>query len=65
MLTLRNTDDNTLHAFEKKVIKKRNDAGTIMPDGLVDRLSQQELADLLRYLMELKESSNAAGPALG
>jgi putative heme-binding domain-containing protein len=52
-LTLRNTDDNRLHAFEKSAIRKRNDAGTIMPDGLVDRLSQQELADLLRYLMEL------------
>ncbi|HLX64805.1 MAG TPA: family 16 glycoside hydrolase [Planctomycetota bacterium] len=52
-LTLRSTDDNSLKSFDKSEIKKRNDAGTIMPDGLVDRLTQKQLSDLLKYLMTL------------
>ena len=38
----------------KRDIAKRDDAGSIMPDGLTDRLAPSELADLLRYLFELK-----------
>jgi hypothetical protein len=43
-----------LVAVSKRELAARNDAGTIMPDGLTDRLNPAELADLLRYLFELK-----------
>ena len=35
-------------------ISQRNDAGTVMPAGLTAGLSRQELADLIRYLSELR-----------
>jgi putative heme-binding domain-containing protein len=53
-LTLRDFSANALVAVSKRELAARNDAGTIMPDGLTDRLSPAELADLLRYLFELK-----------
>ena len=52
ILSLRDIAGGT-QTYEKTAIKKRNDAGTIMPDGIVDRASRQQLADLLRFLMEL------------
>ena len=53
-LTLRDFSANALVAVSKRELAARNDAGTIMPDGLTDRLNPAELADLLRYLFELK-----------
>ncbi|HYG78295.1 MAG TPA: PVC-type heme-binding CxxCH protein [Planctomycetota bacterium] len=51
-LTLRDAA-GPVHVLSKAEIKKRNDAGTLMPDGLTDRMTPGELSDLLKYLMEL------------
>ncbi len=53
-LTLRDFTANALVSVSKRELSARNDAGSIMPDGLTDRLNSAELADLLRYLFELK-----------
>jgi hypothetical protein len=52
-LTLRDVAGGAPQIFTKAELQKRNDAGTLMPDGLTDRMSRDELADLLRFLMEL------------
>ena len=52
VLTLRDPA-GPMQTIRKSEIKKRNDAGTLMPDGLTDRMTREELADLLRFLMEL------------
>jgi len=53
MLTLRDIAGGPTQVFTKAEIQKRNDAGTLMPDGLVDRMTGEQLSDLLKYLFEL------------
>ena len=45
--------DGTETVIQKKDIQDRNDAGTLMPDGLLDPLLPGQRLDVLRYLMEL------------
>jgi len=53
VLTLRDVAGGPDQVFSKGELRKRNDSGTLMPDGLTDRMSAGEFSDLLRYLMEL------------
>ena len=53
-LMLRDFSAPALVTVTKRDIASRDDAGSIMPEGLTDRLAPSELADLLRYLFELK-----------
>lgn len=53
VLTLRDVAGGADQVFSKGELRKRNDSGTLMPDGLTERMNAGEFSDLLRYLMEL------------
>ena len=46
-------------------IKKRKEAGSLMPVGLQDGLTRQEFVDLVRFLSELGKPGAYAEPAVG
>lgn len=46
------TTTNSEHAIAKDQIESRTNLGSIMPAGLTDSLSDEELAHLIRYLSE-------------
>ena len=45
--------DGSEAVVQKKDVQDRNDAGTLMPDGLLEALQPGQRLDLLRYLMDL------------
>jgi putative heme-binding domain-containing protein len=51
-LILRNAEDRE-QAISMKDIEDRSPGGSLMPEGLVDNLTQPELVDLVRFLSEL------------
>jgi putative heme-binding domain-containing protein len=60
-LVLRDADDKLL-TFPKADIASRKDGKSLMPEGLVDSLTRQELLDLTRFLSELGKGPFAATP---
>lgn len=58
---LRDADDK-LVTIPKADIASRKDGKSLMPDGLVDSLTRQELLDLTRFLSELGKGAFAAKP---
>lgn len=52
-LALRDTATGTTRSIRKADLQTRNDAGTVMPEGITGWMSDEQLADLLRYLVEL------------
>jgi putative heme-binding domain-containing protein len=52
-LTIRDVLQNRDIRIPRSRIKEKRQTGSVMPVGLVDSLSRNELADLLRYLSEL------------
>jgi putative heme-binding domain-containing protein len=52
LLTLRTADDKEA-TIAVKDIAERSEAKSLMPEGLTDTLSQQEFADLVKFLSEL------------
>lgn len=52
-IQLRDVATNTVQRIPKASITKRQDAGTIMPDGLTASLSPDEVRDLFAYLTHL------------
>jgi putative heme-binding domain-containing protein len=62
-LVLRDTNTEEI-VIRKSQVKKMRDIRTLMPLGLADVLSDEELADLVRFLMELgKPGPFTPGPA--
>lgn len=55
-LTFKDLSGNPEPPIAKRDIATRSDAGTLMPDGLTDWMSEQQRFDLLRYLFELGSS---------
>jgi len=55
-LTLKDLSGNPGQPIAKRDITARSDAGTLMPDGVTDWMSEQQRLDLLRYLFELGSS---------
>jgi putative heme-binding domain-containing protein len=53
VLTLKDLATNTNHTITKSEISSRNDAGTLMPEGLTSWMTDQQRRDLLRYLFQL------------
>jgi putative heme-binding domain-containing protein len=53
VLTLKDLSGNPEPPIAKRDITARSDAGTLIPDGLTDWMSEQQRLDLLRYLFEL------------
>jgi putative heme-binding domain-containing protein len=52
-LTLKDpTTDHVFH-FPKDKIKRRKEIGSLMPEGVTDGLTHQELRDLIRFLCQL------------
>ena len=60
-LVLRDAEGKLL-TLAKADISSRKDAPSLMPAGLVDGLTRQELLDLVRFLGELGKGSYAAKP---
>ena len=52
-LVLRDTASNKEVRFRRDQIAEQRDLGSVMPAGLVDHLTRQELRDLFRYLATL------------
>ena len=52
-LVLKDLTGGPNQTFLKSEISKRTDAGTLMPDGLAAAMSDEQIGDLVRYLMEL------------
>lgn len=52
-LVLRNLTGGPDHVIPKKEIDERNDAGTLMPDGVTGWMTDEQRRDLLRFLFEL------------
>jgi putative heme-binding domain-containing protein len=46
------TTDHVFH-FPKDQIERRKDIGSLMPEGVIDGLTHQELRDLIRFLCQL------------
>jgi putative heme-binding domain-containing protein len=62
-IVLRDTNSDEI-VIRKSQIKRQRDIRTLMPVGLADVLSDAELADLVRFLIELgKPGPFTAGPA--
>lgn len=62
-LLVRDADDK-LVLLDKSSIEERKDGRSLMPDGLADTLTRQELVDLTRFLSELgKIGPYAISPA--
>ncbi|HLY10535.1 MAG TPA: sorbosone dehydrogenase, partial [Planctomycetota bacterium] len=62
-IVLRDTNTDEI-VIRKSQIKRQRDIRTLMPVGLADVLSDAELADLVRFLMELgKPGPFTVGPA--
>jgi putative heme-binding domain-containing protein len=62
-LTLRDADGNEV-LINNKEIEEQKPGGSLMPQGLTDSLTHQELVDLVRFLSELgKDGSFAVGQA--
>ncbi|HEV3027156.1 MAG TPA: hypothetical protein VG457_06255, partial [Planctomycetota bacterium] len=63
-IVLRDTNSDEI-LIRKSQIKRQRDIRTLMPVGLADVLSDAELADLVRFLMELgKTAPFTTGPGL-
>ncbi len=60
-LVLRDNEDREV-LIPKADIAQRKDGKSLMPEGLVDPLTRQELLDLTRFLSELGKGSYAATP---
>ncbi|HVK59277.1 MAG TPA: PVC-type heme-binding CxxCH protein [Candidatus Kapabacteria bacterium] len=54
-LRLRETLANQVVTIPKSQVQERRQSGSLMPAGLVDNLSRQELVDLIKYLSGLGE----------
>lgn len=52
-IVIRDLGQNKETHLRRGEIEKRRNVGTVMPAGLVDRLSREELRDLFRYLSQL------------
>jgi len=52
-LVLQTSEGNTLHVSGKEIEARYRSSGSIMPRGLLDGLSDQDLADLYAYLKAL------------
>jgi len=62
-IVLRDANSDEI-VIRKSRIKRQRDIRTLMPVGLADMLSDEELADLVRFLMELgKPGAFSVGPA--
>jgi len=51
-LTLRDATANKTETFAKSEISKRRDGGTLMPEGLAASWTDEQIADLVRFLSE-------------
>jgi putative heme-binding domain-containing protein len=49
---------------EKSAIESQANGLSLMPNGLVDSLSNQELADLTRFIIDISQSTNIDLPAI-
>jgi putative heme-binding domain-containing protein len=56
LLWLRELGAEAATPIRKDEIARRQDGGTAMPDGLVARLSREEVRDLVRYLSEQRSA---------
>ena len=52
-ITIRDPATGSVKALQRASTAKIQTSGTLMPDGLTATLSEQQLADLIRYLSEL------------
>lgn len=53
LLTLKDVTSNALQPIAKTDIATRNDAGTLMPEGLTAWMTEEQRLDLLQYLFQL------------
>jgi putative heme-binding domain-containing protein len=60
-LYLRNADDKEI-AIPDKDIDERGQSRSLMPDGLADQLTRQELVDLVRFMSELGKVGGPYAP---
>jgi len=52
-LTLKDPTTDRLYRFPTNQIKRRKEIGSLMPEGVTDGLTHQELRDLIRFLCQL------------
>jgi len=63
-LTLKDPPTDTTFTIQKSEIEERKDVGTLMPEGLANAMPEQDLTDVLCFLLELGKQDHAEASSL-